>query len=138
VASLEYAIGLLHESRDQARRTELDATIEGLRAEVEASGSAQMTDALAEATPFGAASRLLVAAQNEPGATADVIRNTLHPVLFRQLDEEMAAGGWMIMDADPSDVLTADAAALWPAVLGRQPDPALRRLALYPADINAN
>lgn len=55
-----------------------------------------------------------------------------------QLDEELDAGGWIVADADPGDVLTDEAERLWPRVLSRQADPALRRLALYPGDINAN
>lgn len=55
-----------------------------------------------------------------------------------QLDEEIDAGGWIVVDAEPADVMSEQAESLWAVVLGRQPDPALRRLALYPADINAN
>jgi putative transcriptional regulator len=55
-----------------------------------------------------------------------------------QLDKEIDAGGWVVVDADPTDVLTEEAEALWPGVLGRQSDPALRRLALYPAEITLN
>ena len=55
-----------------------------------------------------------------------------------QLDDELAAGGWLVMEADPGDVLTAEAEDLWRVVLGRQPDRALRRLALYPDELNAN
>jgi putative transcriptional regulator len=55
-----------------------------------------------------------------------------------QLDAELDAGGWLVVDAEPGDVLTDRSASLWRTVLGRQGDPALRRLALYPADVSAN
>ncbi|MEL7209579.1 MAG: YqgE/AlgH family protein, partial [Actinomycetota bacterium] len=55
-----------------------------------------------------------------------------------QLDGELEAEGWLVVDADPDDVRSADAEALWTEVLARQPDPALRRLALYPPDVNLN
>lgn len=55
-----------------------------------------------------------------------------------QLDDELEAGGWLVVGAEPDDVLTAEATTLWRTVLSRQPDPALRRLALYPADLNTN
>ena len=55
-----------------------------------------------------------------------------------QLDAEMDAGGWILVDAAADDVLTKEAGALWRGVLARQVDPALRRLALYPADIAHN
>jgi putative transcriptional regulator len=55
-----------------------------------------------------------------------------------QLDAEIDAGGWILVDAAATDVLTEEAEGLWRAVLARQVDPALRRLALYPADIAHN
>ena len=38
----------------------------------------------------------------------------------QQLDQEIAAGAWFVVDADPDDVLSTDAENLWRAVLGRQ------------------
>lgn len=37
-----------------------------------------------------------------------------------QLDDELAAGGWFVVDALPGDLLTPDPASLWRAVLRRQ------------------
>jgi putative transcriptional regulator len=37
-----------------------------------------------------------------------------------QLDGELQAGGWFVVDAQPDDVLTSDPAGLWRAVLRRQ------------------
>jgi hypothetical protein len=91
VASLEYAIGLLAGDRNAPRREELARALAGLRSAVEASGSAEMSAALSESSPFEAASKLLVAGQNEPGDTSDRIREQLHPLLYAQLDDEMAA-----------------------------------------------
>ncbi len=38
----------------------------------------------------------------------------------RQLDGELDAGGWFVVDADPSDLWTAEPETLWRAVLRRQ------------------
>jgi putative transcriptional regulator len=37
-----------------------------------------------------------------------------------QLETEIAAGGWFVVDGEPDDALAADPAGLWSAVLGRQ------------------
>jgi putative transcriptional regulator len=37
-----------------------------------------------------------------------------------QLDDELVAGGWFVVDAVAGDAFTADPAALWRAVLARQ------------------
>jgi putative transcriptional regulator len=37
-----------------------------------------------------------------------------------QLEAEIEAGGWFVVDAHPDDILTADPAGLWRAVLRRQ------------------
>jgi putative transcriptional regulator len=50
-----------------------------------------------------------------------------------QLESELAAGAWWIVDADPADPLTDDPDELWSAVLDRQPEP-LRRWSLLPPD----
>jgi putative transcriptional regulator len=54
-----------------------------------------------------------------------------------QLEGEIAAGGWFVLDAEPDDPLVADPEQLWPAVLARQPG----RLAWFancPADPRVN
>ena len=55
-----------------------------------------------------------------------------------QLDGEVEDGGWLVVDAEPDDVTTEAVTDLWTTVLRRQPEPALRRLALYPTDIATN
>lgn len=55
-----------------------------------------------------------------------------------QLEAELEVGGWLVVPADPTDVLTDQADGLWLTVLTRQSDPAVRRLALYPTDLTAN
>ena len=55
-----------------------------------------------------------------------------------QLEGEMAVGGWIVVDAEPEDVVTDDPAGLWRAVLRRQPDEDLALLALYPDDVSVN
>jgi hypothetical protein len=47
-------------------------------------------EALEAPSPFEAASKLLVASQNDPGPVADGVRGVLHPVLRGQLDAEFA------------------------------------------------
>jgi hypothetical protein len=89
IGSLEYARGLLHEDRDGERREALAGAVDGLRSSVEGSGKAEWVAALDDASPFVVASRLLVAAQNEPGSLSDEIRGVLHPLLLAQLDAEM-------------------------------------------------
>jgi putative transcriptional regulator len=54
-----------------------------------------------------------------------------------QLESEILAQGWWLVDAEPSDPLTDDPDALWARVMDRQPDP-LRRWALYPSDPGLN
>lgn len=54
-----------------------------------------------------------------------------------QLDAELAQGGWLVVDAQPDDVFTAEPGGLWRAVLSRQHG----RLAWYanaPADPSTN
>ena len=91
VASLEYALGLLEGDRNAGRCEELAAAIERLRSEVAAADGDEWSAALRVASPFGAASALLVAAQNAPGPLADRVRAELHPLLHAQLDSEMSA-----------------------------------------------
>ena len=54
-----------------------------------------------------------------------------------QLEDELAAGGWFLADAETADVFTDDPAGLWMRVIARQPG----RLAFYahfPADLRQN
>ncbi|MGH8986517.1 MAG: YqgE/AlgH family protein [Acidimicrobiia bacterium] len=54
-----------------------------------------------------------------------------------QLEGEIDAGGWFVVDAEPDDALFPDPEHLWPSVLARQPG----RLAWFancPADPRAN
>jgi putative transcriptional regulator len=55
----------------------------------------------------------------------------------RQLEGELEAGGWFLVDADPSDLWTAEPAMLWRAVLRRQPGKE-RLFAEFPADASLN
>jgi hypothetical protein len=91
VASLEYAIGLLDGGRNATHREELAAALEGLRPVLGGDAPAEMREALSTDSPWEAASTLLVAAQNEGGELGGRVREALHPVLFGQLDREMAA-----------------------------------------------
>jgi putative transcriptional regulator len=50
-----------------------------------------------------------------------------------QLEGEIGAGGWFVVDAEPGDELTSDPASLWRAVLRRQRS-GLVLLAAYPDD----
>ncbi len=54
-----------------------------------------------------------------------------------QLEAELLAQGWWIVDADPADALTDEPGGLWNKVLRRQPEP-LRRWGLYPPDVSLN
>jgi hypothetical protein len=92
VASIEYALGLLGEDRNELRRRGLAEAIEAVAAEIRASGSPGWVAALEGSSPFAVAGQLLVAGQNDPGPLAERVRAVLHPVLHAQLDAEMAAG----------------------------------------------
>lgn len=54
-----------------------------------------------------------------------------------QLDGEVDAGAWFVVDAAPSDALTPEPEMLWQAVLRRQPG-RLAMFAFAPADPSAN
>ena len=54
-----------------------------------------------------------------------------------QLEDEISRGDWIVADATPEDVFTADTPGLWRLVLRRQPDP-IRLLAGYPVDPSLN
>ena len=90
IGSLEYAKQLLDEDQNAKRRAELAAAVDAVRALVADASEADWAEALAEESPFEAASRLLVAGQNHPGPVADGVRDILHPVLNAQLDAEFA------------------------------------------------
>jgi putative transcriptional regulator len=55
----------------------------------------------------------------------------------RQLDAELAAGVWVVLDALPDDVFCADPARLWRSVLAREGG-RLASVARYPSDPNQN
>ncbi len=90
-ASLEYALRLLQENRNRARRDQLAAAVDGLRPEIAEAGGAIWRETLLADSPFVAASALLVAAQNDPGPLADHVRAILHPLLDAQLDADLAS-----------------------------------------------
>ncbi|MHB8464188.1 MAG: YqgE/AlgH family protein [Acidimicrobiales bacterium] len=54
-----------------------------------------------------------------------------------QLDDEIAAGAWWVVDAEPTDVLSPEPARLWRDVLRRQRGP-LAAVADVPADPSVN
>lgn len=51
-----------------------------------------------------------------------------------QLEDELAAEAWFVVDAEPADVLSSDPESLWRRVLRRQSELGLRLLASYPPD----
>lgn len=54
-----------------------------------------------------------------------------------QLDGEIAAGAWLVLDAEVDDVFSADPEELWHTVLRRQPG-RLSWLAMAPDDLSLN
>jgi putative transcriptional regulator len=54
-----------------------------------------------------------------------------------QLESEIAAGGWFVVDARPVDGFTSDPAGLWHAVLGRQRGQ-MAWFATFPPDVALN
>ena len=54
-----------------------------------------------------------------------------------QLDAELVAGGWIVVDAIPEDALSTEPEGLWSVVLARQPG-LLGHLSGYPDDPSAN
>lgn len=54
-----------------------------------------------------------------------------------QLEDEIAAGGWMVFDAEPDDVFTTTPSTLWREVVRRQGG-GLRWIADAPDDLSAN
>jgi putative transcriptional regulator len=54
-----------------------------------------------------------------------------------QLEDELDAGAWFLVDAEPSDVLDPDPEQLWRSVLRRQPG-RVRLFADFPEDPSAN
>ncbi len=88
VGSLEYVKHLLSEDLNAGRRAELARAVDEVREIVAAESAPEWGEALAEESPFEAASKLLVAGQNLGGEVAQRVRATLHPVLRGQLDAE--------------------------------------------------
>ena len=78
VGALEYALAVLNGGRDARHLEELAATTTGL-------------DGSQGESPYEVASRLLIWGQRNPGDRANQIKEVLHPVLMRQLDEELTA-----------------------------------------------
>lgn len=91
VGALEYALGTLDKDRGAEHRTNLAAKVESLRPAIVRAQQAGPTAALAEKSPFEAASQLLVWGQNNPGELAVEIQQVLRAELYAQLDEEIAA-----------------------------------------------
>jgi putative transcriptional regulator len=54
-----------------------------------------------------------------------------------QLEEEIAAGAWFVLDAEPEDAFSPDPAGLWRRVLRRQRG-MLSTVANFPADLSVN
>jgi putative transcriptional regulator len=54
-----------------------------------------------------------------------------------QLEAELEAGAWWVLDAEPDDAFSDDPQDLWSRVLGRQPGP-LALVAYYPPDPSFN
>lgn len=54
-----------------------------------------------------------------------------------QLDVELAAASWIVVDADPEDPFLPDGEALWNRILARQGG-TLARLSLFPPDPSLN
>ena len=73
------------------RRRELAEAIETLRPRIEAAGSPEFTAGLEADSPYEAASRLLVAAQNDSSPLAAELRAELHPLLAQQLAAQLGA-----------------------------------------------
>ncbi len=90
VGSLEYAKELLRGHPNAARREEMARAVEEVRGIVAVDPAPAWSEALAEESPFQAASRLLVACQNDGSELSERVRAILHPVLRQQLDAEMA------------------------------------------------
>lgn len=55
-----------------------------------------------------------------------------------QLEDEIEAGGWFVVDGLPQDAVASDPETLWRSVLRRQPKPELAMVATYPASPSLN
>lgn len=55
----------------------------------------------------------------------------------RQLEAEIEAGAWLVVDSEPDDAVSTEPLGLWSVVLGRQPG-SVSWLARYPEDPNLN
>ena len=89
VGALEYAIGLLDGDRNGLRRFELAQALASLGPDV--AEVPELREFLGAPSPYEVATLLLVWRQRNPGPLADRIKAALHPVLFAQLDAELAA-----------------------------------------------
>ena len=54
-----------------------------------------------------------------------------------QLEGEIEAGAWFVVDAEPADVMSQDPGQLWKRVLRRQ-GPRLAMVAAFPPDPSQN
>jgi len=54
-----------------------------------------------------------------------------------QLTDEIAAGGWLVLESAPEDIFSAEPDTLWSGVLRRQPVP-LAWLSTYPPNVMLN
>ena len=91
IGALEYALDSMKEDRAARHRASLQAVLDDLQPGVASSGSPELLAALQEASPFEAATRLLVWGQNNPGALALVLQHALRRELHAQLEEELKA-----------------------------------------------
>lgn len=96
IGALEYALIGLEKDRGAEHRAALAAKVASLRAVVEKADDSELVAALREASPFEAASKMLVWGQNHPGSVAKEIQKTLRPELYAQLDEEIKAASPMM------------------------------------------
>lgn len=55
-----------------------------------------------------------------------------------QLEEEIEAGGWFVVEGLPQDAVASDPETLWRTVLRRQPKPELAMVATYPTSPSLN
>jgi|TARA_B100001964_G_scaffold162078_1_gene177914 hypothetical protein len=91
VGALEYALASLEEDRAANHRTGLAAALEELRSTLLQADNAELIAMLDLASPFEAASNLLVWGQNNPGELANAMQKVLRAELNSQLDTELGA-----------------------------------------------
>lgn len=98
MGALEYALATLGEDRAAKHRMNLTNVLSDLGASIKVSGTTDIINMLDNPSPFEAASRLLVWAQNNPGDLAREIQKVLRSELYSQLEEELEASA-PIMEA---------------------------------------